>query len=77
MGVDPLFFAVFMVIALAFGLITPSVGVGLYAAINVSGLTMEKITKDLVPWLFLLFAILMLFILFPQIAAVPVGMLFA
>ena len=66
-----------MVIALAFGLITPPVGVCLYAAINVSGLSMEKISKGLVPWLILLFVVLMLFILFPQLITVPVGMLFA
>ena len=75
-GVDPLFFVVFMVIALAFGLITPPVGVCLYAAINVSGLTMEKITKGLVPWLILLFIALLLFILFPQTITVPVNLLF-
>ena len=75
-GVDPLFFVVFMVIALAFGLITPAVGVCLYAAINVSGLTMEKITKGLVPWLILLFFALLLFILFPQTITVPVNLLF-
>ena len=75
-GVDPLFFVVFMVIALSFGLITPPVGVCLYAAINVSGLTMEKITKGLAPWLILLFLALLLFIIFPQMITVPIGILF-
>jgi TRAP-type C4-dicarboxylate transport system permease large subunit len=65
-----------MVIALAFGLITPPVGVCLYAAVNVSGLSMEKITKGLVPWLILLFIGLLLFILFPQMITVPIGMIF-
>ena len=75
-GVDPLFFVVFMVIALAFGLITPPVGVCLYAACNVSGLSMEKVSKGLVPWLILLFAALLLFILFPQMITVPVNAIF-
>ena len=75
-GVDPLFFVVFMVIALSFGLITPPVGVCLYAAINVSGLTMEKITKGLAPWLILLFLALLLFIICPQMITVPIGILF-
>lgn len=75
-GVNPLFFVVFMVIALAFGLITPPVGVCLYAAINVSGLNMEKITKGLVPWLILLFVGLLLFILFPWLVTAPVAAIF-
>lgn len=75
-GVDPLFFVVFMVIALAFGLITPPVGVCLYAACNVSGLSMERVSKGLVPWLILLFAALLLFILFPQLITVPIGFIF-
>ena len=75
-GVNPLFFVVFMVIALAFGLITPPVGVCLYAAINVSGLNMEKITKGLVPWLILLFVGLLLFILFPWLVTSPVAAIF-
>lgn len=75
-GIDPLFFIVFLVIALAFGLITPPVGVCLYAATNVSGLSMEKISKALVPWLLLLVACLLVFIIFPQIITVPIGILF-
>ncbi|MCC8163840.1 MAG: TRAP transporter large permease [Lachnospiraceae bacterium] len=75
-GISPLFFVVFMVIALGFGLITPPVGVCLYAAVNVSGLPMEKLSKALVPWLILMIAGLILFILFPQIITVPIAWLF-
>jgi len=75
-GIDPLFFIVFLVISLAFGLITPPVGVCLYAAVNVSGLPMEKISKALVPWLLLLVACLIFFILVPQLITVPISILF-
>lgn len=44
-GVSPLFFVVFLVITLSFGLITPPVGVCLYAAQNVTDLPLEKIIK--------------------------------
>ena len=40
-GIDPLFFIVFLIITLSFGLITPPVGVCLYAAENVTGLSIE------------------------------------
>ena len=65
-GISPLFFVVFMVIALSFGLITPPVGVCLYAACNVSGMSIEKITKGLAPWLIVLVLCLLVFILFPE-----------
>ena len=45
LGVSPLFFVVFLVITLSFGLITPPVGVCLYAAENVTGLSLEKVIK--------------------------------
>ena len=50
-GVSPLFFVVFLVITLSFGLITPPVGVCLYAAENVTGLPLEKIIKASIPWI--------------------------
>ena len=75
-GVSPLFFVVFMVIALSFGLITPPVGVCLYAAINVSGMTIEKLTKGLVPWLILLVLCLLVFILFPSLITYPISIIF-
>lgn len=76
LGVSPLFFVVFLVITLSFGLITPPVGVCLYAAENVTGLPLEKVVKSVVPWLFLTVAIIALFIIFPQIITVPVGLMF-
>jgi TRAP-type C4-dicarboxylate transport system permease large subunit len=75
-GVSPLFFVVFMVIALSFGLITPPVGVCLYAACNVSGMRMEEITKGLVPWLIVLVLCLLVFILFPGLITGPISVLF-
>lgn len=75
-GVSPLFFIVFLVISLALGLITPPVGVCLYAASNVTGLSIESIIKASVPWIILTIAILILFIIFPNIILVPVSLIF-
>ena len=75
-GVSPLFFVVFLVITLSFGLITPPVGVCLYAAENVTGLPLEKIIKASVPWILLIAVSLVVFILFPQIIEVPVSLVF-
>lgn len=75
-GVNPLFFIVFLVITLSFGLITPPVGVCLYAAENVTGLSIETIVKATVPWLILTVAIIMILIFCPQIITAPVAMIF-
>lgn len=75
LGVKPLFFVVFLVITLSFGLITPPVGVCLYAAENVTGLPLEKIIKSVVPWLVVTVGIICIFIIFPQIITAPIEIL--
>ncbi|WP_313527518.1 TRAP transporter large permease [Anaerotignum sp.] len=75
-GVSPLFFVVFLVITLALGLITPPVGVCLYAASNVTGLTLEEIVRASIPWLIVTVVIIISFILFPEIITGPVSVFF-
>ncbi len=75
-GVSPLFFVVFLVITLSFGLITPPVGVCLYAAQNVTDLPLEKIIKASIPWIVLIAIALCIFIIFPQIITTPVALIF-
>lgn len=75
-GVSPLFFVVFLVITLSFGLITPPVGVCLYAAESVTGLPIETIIKASIPWIVLIAITLLIFIFVPQIIEVPVGIVF-
>ena len=66
----------FLVIALSFGLITPPVGVCLYAAENVTGIPFETVVKSVVPWLFLTVGILSVLIIFPQIITGPIALMF-
>ena len=75
-GVSPLFFVVFLVIILSFGLITPPVGVCLYAAQNVTDLPLEKIIKASIPWIALIAIALCIFIIFPGIITTPVKLIF-
>lgn len=75
-GVSPLFFVVFLVITLSFGLITPPVGVCLYAAQNVTDLPLEKIIKASIPWIALIAIALCIFIIFPGIITIPVKLIF-
>lgn len=75
-GISPLFFVVFLIITLSFGLITPPVGVCLYAAENVTGLSIEKIVKATMPWLILTTVVIVFLIFVPQIITAPVEWLF-
>lgn len=72
-GIDPVFFVVFLVITLTFGLITPPVGVCLYAASNVTGLKIETIVRNSLPWIAVTVITILMFIIFPQIITTPLG----
>ncbi|MGJ9384220.1 TRAP transporter large permease [Salipaludibacillus sp. CF4.18] len=72
-GIDPVFFVILMVILLSFGLITPPIGVCLYAVCNITGLKMEDLTKGVTPLILATLGILLIFILFPQLITVPLG----
>ena len=75
-GVDPLFFVIFLVLSLALGLITPPVGVCLYAATSVTGLRLEQIVPKLMPWIFILILSLVVLAIFPAIIIGPLNFLF-
>ncbi|MFC2124036.1 TRAP transporter large permease [Bacteroidota bacterium] len=65
LGFDTLHFGVIMVTNLALGLITPPVGACLYVGSVVSGLRVEHIIKDLVPFYLVLILALVFIIFFP------------
>ncbi|MBW8382266.1 MAG: TRAP transporter large permease [Youngiibacter sp.] len=75
-GVDPLFFVVYLVLALALGLITPPVGVCLYAATSVTGLRLEQIIPKLMPWIIIFIFALAMLAVFPGIIMGPLNFLF-
>lgn len=76
-GVDPLFFVVFLVLSLSLGLITPPVGVCLYAATSVTGLKLEQIVPKLMPWILILVISLITMAAFPLIIMGPINFLFS
>lgn len=64
-GIDPTFFGVIMIINLAIGQITPPIGMNLFVASNISGVKLEHIVVQVLPYLFVLIANLMLFTYVP------------
>lgn len=65
-NVDPVHFGVVLVFGMGIGLVTPPVGVCLYAGSAISGLPIEKVVKATFPYLIPLIITLFLIALFPS-----------
>lgn len=68
LDINLFFFAVIMVVNMEIGLITPPLGMNLFVVSGVSGLKIESILKGVIPFYLLLFIVLLILILFPQIS---------
>jgi TRAP-type transport system large permease protein len=68
MGVDPVHFAIVMVVNLTVGLLTPPMGLVLFATSAVSGLRVETIAKAVLPFLAVEFLVILLITYIPAIA---------
>ncbi len=66
-GYDPVFVGVIMVVNMAIGCITPPVGVDLFVAQTISGVSIERITKAVLPMIGILLIDLLILIFVPQI----------
>jgi C4-dicarboxylate transporter DctM subunit len=67
-GVDPVHFGIVMVVNLALGMITPPFGVNLFAACTVARVSLDRIVTQLVPFVLVVLACLMVITYMPQIA---------
>lgn len=74
-GVDPIHFVVFLVAALSIGLVTPPVGVALFATSYVSKLPMEVIVKAAVPHYAVMAVAIVVLAVFPALITWPAQLL--
>jgi len=65
LGVDPIHFGIIIVLGLAIGMVTPPVAINLYVASTVSGLSIERISRAVIPLLIGLILVLMLITYLP------------
>jgi tripartite ATP-independent transporter DctM subunit len=70
-GIDPVYFGVLFIINNAIGLITPPVGTVLNAVAGVGKVTMDEVTRGVIPFMIAQFAIMFLMVAFPQLVMVP------
>jgi tripartite ATP-independent transporter DctM subunit len=71
-GIDPIHFVVFLVACLTLGLVTPPVGVCLFATSYVSGLSIERIANAARPHYAIMIVALILLAVVPQFILWPV-----
>jgi tripartite ATP-independent transporter DctM subunit len=70
-GIDPVYFGVLFMINNAIGLITPPVGVVLNTVAGVGKMSMDAVTRGVVPFMIAQFILMFLMVLFPQLVLVP------
>jgi tripartite ATP-independent transporter DctM subunit len=68
MGVDAVHFGIIMVLNLSVGLCTPPVGSVLFIGCSVSGLSIDKVIKPLIPMFIAMIVVLLLVTYLPQIS---------
>ena len=66
-GIDPTFFGVIMIINLSIGQITPPIGMNLFVSANITGVKMEAVVKQIIPFIIVLILDLFIFTYVPQI----------
>ena len=64
-GFDPVHFGVVIVFGLVIGLLTPPVGLCLFIGCSVGNVTIEELTRALIPYLLLLIALFLFFSFVP------------
>ena len=70
MGIDPIHLGVMMVLNMQIGLVTPPVGLNLFVTASVAKTPMEEVIKAAVPWLIVLFTVLILVTYIPWISLI-------
>ena len=70
-GIDPVYFGVLFIINNSIGLVTPPVGTVLNVVAGVGRMRMDDVTRGVVPFMAVQFAVMFLMVLFPQIVMVP------
>jgi tripartite ATP-independent transporter DctM subunit len=70
-GIDPVYFGVLFIINNAIGLITPPVGTVLNAVAGVGKISMDEVTRGVIPFMIAQFTILLAMVAFPALVMVP------
>ena len=67
LGIDPVFFGVIWVMTNEVALLSPPLGVNLFIARNMTGISLERVIKGTLPYMFVLMGIILLIMAFPPV----------
>ena len=67
LGIDPIHFGMIMIVNLAVGMVTPPLGINLFISCNIAKVTIEDLSRYLVPYLLVLIADIFIITYIPQI----------
>ncbi|MCF7944148.1 MAG: TRAP transporter large permease [Spirochaetia bacterium] len=68
LGMSPVQFGIIMVINLAIGFVTPPLGANLFVSCQISGVSFERISRSIVPFILVMVTALMLITFIPEIS---------
>ncbi|OXS79061.1 TRAP transporter large permease [Domibacillus enclensis] len=69
-GYDPIHFGIIMIVNLAIGFITPPLGVNLFVGAGISGLSLEQLSKAIIPFFIAMLLTLFIVIVIPQLSLI-------
>ena len=75
-GIDPVYFGVLFIINNSIGLVTPPVGTVLNVVAGVGRMRMDDVTRGVLPFMAVQFALMFLMVLFPSLVMVPAKWLY-
>ena len=76
LDIDPIHFGIIMTLNMEVGMITPPVGLNLYVASGLSGLSLEEVTKASLPWMAVMIVALIMVTYIPWISLFLVNLLY-
>ena len=68
LGIDPIHFGVILVVNMEIGMITPPVGLNLFVAAGMTGLSLKEVVVSSLPWVAVLFIGLLMITYIPIIS---------
>ena len=69
-GYDPIHFGIIMIVALAIGFITPPVGVNLFVGSSISGISLEALSKAIIPFIIVMVIVLLIITFIPFLSLI-------
>jgi C4-dicarboxylate transporter DctM subunit len=76
LGIDPIHLGIIMTTNMEVGMITPPVGLNLYVAAGLSGMSLVEVTRAALPWMFVMIAALLVITYVPWVSLFLVGIMY-